>query len=210
MQTSDVTVCISCLHQNIASFIGLFCKRDLNSLSATDVCIRLHEMSSHHQALCVDDVHCAWMLYTVCRWHTLCVDDIHCAHGDRLHEMSSHHQTLRRGLFCTNSHAFCANVTHCNTLQRTATHRNTLQHTATHCNTLHHTATHCNKSWHKIQHTTQSARLQSTTEHYLCICVYMYMCIYMHIRIHVHMHKCIYAYRYTCTAQQNTKIKICI
>ena len=42
-----------------------------------------------------------------------------------------------------------ANVTHCNTLQRTATHCNALQHTAIHCITLQHTATLCNA----LQHT---------------------------------------------------------
>ena len=35
------------------------------------------------------------------------------------------------------------NVTHCNTLKRTATYFNVLQHTAGHCYTLQHTATHC-------------------------------------------------------------------
>jgi len=105
------------LLQNIVSFIGLFCKRDLSFYVP-----RISLVS----------------------WHKLCKTLQCVAHCNTLQHTAAHCNTPQHTGGVNRDDRHADTTKHCNTLRHTATQCSTLHHTAAHCNTLQHTATHCN------------------------------------------------------------------
>ena len=134
--------------QNIISFIGLFCKRNLSFKEPTN---RSHPMERH----AIHRVRCNILQHTATNFDIL-------QHSATPCNTLQHRDVTFIEYTATHSNRQHT-ATHCNTLQHTATHCNTLQHNAAHCSTLQHTATHINPQQHTATHS--NTQQHTATQH---------------------------------------------
>jgi len=124
-----------CLLQNIVSFIGLFCRRDLHFyrkrddiLQKTDLQTRNDALSGDLNALSEDLSFAEYRLfYRALLQKRLWGSEVSYSSDKSLYELSPLRITSPLSSWGADT-----------SRQHIATHCNTLQHTATHCNTLQH------------------------------------------------------------------------